>query len=419
MRFAIILALVGLSAPIAQAQEGSQTSILTLQQTLARVLEHNPRLAVHGHEIQAAAARLRQAQQTTPFEARVELENLAGSGNYSGIDQLETTLSLAKILEPKNSRSSRDALTQQQGHLLRNEQDGQRLDLLAKATEQFIHVVEDQHRLRIAKEHLVLVQHTHEIVSQRVAAGKSHLAEQRRLAIELARAEIELEHTEHELRISRLKLATYWGASQIDFTAAQAELFALPAVAPLEQLETLLANNPDLVRFASEERIAQARLRLAQSRQTASLGLSGGIRHFNDANDAALVMSLSMPLGARARAQAEIAEMQYLSQREPLRYEQQRLALYSSLHELYQELQHARTAYETLSQRIIPEAQQAAADYEQGYKTGRFSLLELNEAQRTLLDARLETVLTAANYHRLTIDIERLTGAALHSGARP
>ena len=77
-----------------------------------------------------------------------------------------------------------------------------------------------------------------------------------------------------------------------------------------------------------------------------------------------------------------------------------------------------RTAYEALSQRIIPEAQQAAIDYEQGYQTGRFSLLELNEAQGTLLEAQREQVMAAANYHRLKTEIERLTGAALHSGVQ-
>jgi cobalt-zinc-cadmium efflux system outer membrane protein len=68
---------------------------------------------------------------------------------------------------------------------------------------------------------------------------------------------------------------------------------------------------------------------------------------------------------------------------------------------------------------MIPEAERAANDYEQGYKSGRFSLLELNETQRILLDARLEAVLTAANYHRFRIEIERLTGAAIRSGVNP
>ena len=419
MQFATILALVFIITPIVHAVETPDTAPITLNQVIVKVLEGSPQLDIHNYETRAAAARIRQAQQVTPLEFKVDMENFVGSGDYQGVEKLETTLSLAKVLESGASVSSRDALAQQRAKLLNNQQQSIRLDLLAQATERFIHVVVDQHRLTIAQDHLALVEHTYQIVSQRVSVGKSHAAEQRRLAIEVARAEIELEHAEHELSTSRVKLAASWGATQTTFSTAQANLFELPEVAPFAQLESLLANNPDLVRFASEQRIAQAQLRLAESRRAPSLALAGGIRHLNDPNDVALTLSVSMPFGSRSRAQPEIDEMQLLSQREPLRFEQQRLALYTSLYELYQELLHARTAYEALSQRIIPAAQQASADYQQGYKTGRFSLLELNEAQSMLLDARMEKVMTAANYHRLKVEIERLTGASLHSGVQP
>lgn len=419
MRFGFILAWVCIATPVAYAVETSNEKSITLDQVIVKVLEGNPQLGINDYEAQAAAARIRQAQQRTPYEVKLELENFVGSGNYSGADQLEATLSLAKVLEPGGAVTSRSYLARQHQSFLSNEQDGKRLDLLAQAATQFVHVVVDQHRLKIAEDHLALVQHTYEIVSQRVSAGRSHMAEQRRLAIELARAEIELEHAEHELSTSRLKLAANWGKTETQFGIAEADLFQLPSVKSFDQLETLLENNPDLIRFATEERLTQARLQLAQSHRAPGLALSGGIRYFNDPNDAALLFSVSMPFGASSRAKPEIDEMQYLSQSQPLRYEQQRLALYTSLYEIYQELLHARTAHEALSQRIIPEAERAAIDYEQGYQTGRFSLLELNEAQGTLLEAQLEQVMAAANYHRLKTEIERLTGAALHSGVQP
>jgi len=215
-----------------------------------------------------------------------------------------------------------------------------------------------------------------------------------------------------------LKLAIYWGESQADFGEAEADLFLLPSIPPFTKLEGLLDNNPDLVLLATEQRIAKTRLRLAQSRRTSDFSVTGGIRYFNNSRDAALMASISMPLGSHSRAQPKIDEMQYLAQRESRRFQLQRLTLYSSLYELYQELLHARTAFEALNQRIIPAAQQAAKDYEQGYQSGRFSLLELNEAQSTLLDARMEVIMTAANYHRLKIEIERLTGVTLYSGEK-
>jgi cobalt-zinc-cadmium efflux system outer membrane protein len=419
MRQWIYLALVFTAIPAAHAMEAPASGSITLDQVIVNVLERNPQLGVNDYEARAAAARIRQVQQGVPLEMKLDLQNFAGNGAYGGADRLETTLSLAKVLELGGKASSRGDLARQQANLLRNEQDSKRLDLLARAAEQFMHVVVDQHRLRIVQEQLELVKRTHDIVAQRVKAGRSHIAEQRRVAISLTRAEIELEHAEHELASSRLKLATTWGETKPQFGSAKAELFVLPTVQPFDQLETLLANNPDLIRFATEERVAQARLRLAQARRTPNLELSGGIRYFNEQKDGALVLSASIPFGSDSRARPHMEEMQYLAQREPLRYEQQRLALHSSLYAIYQELLHAQTAFEALSQRMIPEAERAVDDYEQGYKSGRFSLLELNETQRTLLDARLESVMAAANYHRFRIEIERLTGAALRSGVNP
>ncbi|NOR72266.1 MAG: hypothetical protein GQ467_00120 [Mariprofundaceae bacterium] len=397
----------------------SLTGTITLEQVIANVLKHNPQLRMDGYEANAAASRVRQAGQGRPLEVTLDMQDFAGSGTYNGINRLETTLSLGKILELGGKASSRENLARRHANLLNNMLDSKRMDLLAKVAEQFMRVVVNQHRLDIAREQLKLVKRTHAIVEQRVKVGKSHVAELRREAITLTRSEIDLEHAEHGLAFSRLKLATSWGETKPQFSLARADLFELPAVQPFEQLEGLLANNPDLTRFATEERVTQAQLHLAKTRQASDLKLSAGIRYFNEQQDGALVLSVSMPFGSAPRARPYIEEMEYLSQREPLRYEQQRLALLSSLYEIYQELLHAQRASKALNEKMIPEAERAVNDYEQGYKSGRFSLLELNETQRILIDARLEAVLTAANYHRFRIEIERLTGAAIHSGVNP
>ncbi len=419
MQRLIVLLLACINSYAVHAVDTSAAASITLDQVVIKVLERNSQLNINAIEARAAAARIRQARQTPALELKLELQNFAGSGAYRIGDRLETTLSLAKILEFGGKASKRGNLAQRQADLLRNDQDSQRLDVLAEAAQQFMHVVVDQHRLRIAHEQMKLLQDTLEFVTQRVKAGRSHVAEQRRVVIALARAEIEREHTEHELSTSWLKLATYWGATQVPFSHAEAPLFVLPVLPPFKQLETWLVHNPDLIRFATAERVAKANLRLAQSRRKSNFQLSAGIRHFNEVGDGALVLSASIPLGSNARAQPYIAERQYFAEREPYRYEQQRLALHSSLYAIYQELLHAQTAYAALSQRIIPQAEQLATDYAQGYKRGRFSLLELNQAQKILLDTRLEAVIAAANYHRFRIEIERLTGAELRVGVKP
>ena len=396
--------------------EPLEQDILTLDEALVAVLEKNPMLLAGDYQAQAAAARIRQAQQSTPVQVKLELENFAGSGQFSGDDLLEATLSLGKVLELGNKAGLRGEIARNEATLLGNEKDAERLDLLAEAARRFIHVVVDQERLKIARDKLVLAKRTAAIVGERVSVGKSPDTERRRVRIAVARAEMELEHAEHELATSRLKLATQWGHTEANFSSAKASLSVLDPVGSFEELAQLLDRNPDLVRYASEQRLAESRLRLAQSRRKMNVEFSGGIRYFNITDDSALVLSASIPLGSASRATPGIESARLLSDQHPLLYRQRQLKLHASLYEIYQELSHAFSASRTLREQVVPEAELALRDYEKGYRSGRYSLLELSDAQKTLLDARLESVMTAADFHNYRIEIERLTGQAMAKG---
>ena len=416
MRICIILLLGMLGFGSGIAATPPEQDPLTLDAAVLAVLENNPALLAGDYQAQAAAARIRQAQQSTPVQVKLELENFAGSGVFSGEDLLETTLSLGKVLELGNKADLRGEVAHNEAALLGSERDAEQLDLLAEAARRFIHVVVDQERLKIAREKLVLAERTAAIVDERVRVGKSPDAERRRVRIAVARAELELEHAEHELASSRVKLATQWGDTEPGFSSAYASLFDINPVDSFDTLAQLLERNPDLARYASEQRLADARMRLAQSRRRMDIELSGGLRYFNLNNESALVVSASLPLGSGSRASPGIESSRLLSDRQPLLYRQRQLELHASLYEIYQELSHALTASQILHEQIVPEAELALRGYEQGYQAGRYSLLELSDAQELLLDARLEAVMTASDFHSYRIEIERLTGQAMTMG---
>ena len=411
----LLLGILGLSSSFAAGPRVQ--SPLTLDEALVAVLENNPVLLAGDYQAQAAAAKIRQAKQSTPVKAKLELENFAGSGEFSGDDLLEATLSLGKVLELGNKAGLRGDIARNEAALLGNEQDAERLDLLVEAARRFVQVVVDQERLKIARDKLALAKRTAAIVDERVRVGKSPDTERRRTRIAVARAETELDHATHELATSRLKLSTLWGKTEPGFSSARASLFALNPLGSFDELAQLLERNPDLTRFASEQRLAEARLRLEQSRRRMDIELSGGVRYHNVTDDSALVLSASIPFGSRSRAAPGIESSRLLSDRHPLLYKQRQLELHASLYAIYQELSHAYSASRTLREQIVPEAELALRDYETGYKSGRYSLLELSDAQKTLLDARLESVMTAADFHNYRIEIERLTGQSMSTGA--
>ncbi len=401
------------------AEQPQNDSTITLDQVMVLVLENNPELRGASYQTQAAAARIRAAQQTPAMSVNIELENFAGSGSLNDSQALESTLSLSKIFELGNKNELRGEVASQESFLLDTHQDARRLDILATAARHFIHVATDQESLELSRDKLKLLQRSYKVVEKRVRAGRSPVAERRRVAIAVTRAEIELEHAEHELKTSQLKLATMWGSKAVNFSAVRGDLYRLPAIEPFNKFEKWLDRNPDLVQFATEQRLSQSRVNLAKSRQSSNIEFTAGLRHLNALDDSALVMSARIPFGLNSRAAPVIEEQQSLAQEVEFRFEKQKLALYASLFEIYQELSHSHFAVEMLQSRILPEAKKALREYEKGYAAGRYSFLELIDAQQTLLDARLEVVTTAANYHRYRIEIDRLTGARLQLGVKP
>lgn len=406
-----------LSGPVvfAAAPEAS----ITLSQALARVLESNPQLQAADFDTRAAAARIRQQSQSTPYTVGVELENFAGSGDISGVRGLETTLSLGRVLELGGKAQQRGRVAQLEAGLLRHDQDAQRLDLLAETARRFLALARVQAERELAQRRVALLERTVQAVGQRHRLGKTPAAELARARIDLARAELALEETDHLLGNGRRQLAVMWGTFEPDFAQVRADVFRLDADPDFAVLEGVIDNNPAIARLATSERLGEARLLLARTRARPDMDLSAGVRHFNGTDDAGLVLSLRMPLGSAGRSSAYASESGALAQREPLLAQDQRLALRATLYGLHQELLHARDRYDAYRNRIVPAAEQAVGDYSEGYAAGRYSLLELSAAQSTLLEARSEMLSAAIEHHAARIEIDRLVGAGAVKGAAP
>lgn len=419
MRFWIgLLSLVAAWAASVASAETMQAP-LTLGHALARVLEANPQLQAADFDARAAAARIRQQSQSTPYTLGVELENFAGSGDLAGTRELETTLSLGRVLEVGGKARQRGAVATLEAGLLRHDQDAQRLELLAETARRFLALARAQAERDLAGQRVALMQRMTESVERRHRLGKAPAAERSRAQIELARAELALEETGHLLGNGRHRLAVMWGAFPPDVDAVQADVFRLEPEPEFAALDRAIERNPALARLATVERLGAARAALARTRSRPDPELNAGVRHLNRSDDVGLVLSLRLPLGSAGRAGSYIDEAEALAAREPLLAQDRRLALRATLYGLHQELRHARDRFETYRDRVIPAAERAVADYSEGYAAGRYSLLELSAAQTTLLEARSEALSAAVEHHAARIEIDRLVGAEPVKGVAP
>jgi len=397
---------VGTAAPVAADE-------LTLASAIERTLARNPELRIYAPRLTAARERAALAALRPPFELEAEVQDALGTGRASGFDTAESTFALSQVIELGGKRGLRvdaaTATTAVVGAL----RAAAELDVLAEVTRRLIHVAADQEHLALTMRATALAEENVTAATARVAAARAPDVELRRARVTSARAAVEQEHAEHELLTSRRKLAAMWGDSEVTFERVSADLYALPPSEGYDALLARLAGNPDFARFASEGRLRDAELRVAEAHARANLTVRAGLRVLHETNDEAFVVGVTLPLFAASRARSEIAAAQAEREQTAAEREAHRVRAEAQLFELFQELRHAITEAEILRTTVLPEMEAALEATRYAFERGRYSYLEWVDAQRELVDVQRALIDASTNAHLYRTEIERLTGEPL------
>jgi cobalt-zinc-cadmium efflux system outer membrane protein len=404
---------VACAAPLMGFAGSAASQALTLASAIEQTLASNPELRVYAPRLSAARARVAQAQRKPPLELEAEVQDAFGTGLASGFDIAETTFALSQAVELGRKREVRADAAAAGTALIEAERAAAELDVLAEVTRRFIHVASDQEHLAVTMRATALAEDNVTAAAARVAAARAPDVELRRARITRARAEVEQEHAEHELLTSRRKLAAMWGDTEARFARAGADLYALPPSEGYEELVAKLAGNPDFARFASEERLRDAELRVAEAHARTDLTWRAGLRILSATNDEALVFGVTLPLNASRRARSEIDAARAERSRSAAERESHRVRAEAQLFELFQELRHATTEAEILRGSVLPEMEAALEATRYAFERGRYSYLELVDAQRELVEVQRALIDASANAHLYRTEIERLTGEPL------
>ena len=400
-----------LATPLTWAQEPQpDLPPLTLPDAAGRVLEQNPRLMAGQFSREAANAATDAAGFKPQWSVELAAENFLGTGTLSGFDGSETTLRLSRIFQPSDILSGRISVAGARSATIDNALESERLDLMALLARRFVEVVYQQELLALAGQAVETWQRATELALERERAGAAPAVHRLQTEIRTARAGLMQEDAEHELDAARMLLAATWGDANDDFGPASASICAVSPLPPFERLSDQIDRNPDLLRFATDQRLYEAEASLAEARSRPGWSLSAGVRHLALVDEQAFVFSVSVPLGSRSRSEPVVRRSNALRQQSALREKDVRTDSRATLYELYQEARHSITEVEVYDNEILPKAGEILKRIEEGYRLGRFSHLELMNAQAELLAARAARLSACANHHSFLIDIERLTG---------
>ncbi len=391
----------------AEAAEGA--GALGLQEALEKALGHNKDLAAFAYRMAEQQGRLEQAGLLPNPELDLAVEDLAGSGIYEGFDSAQTTLSLGWVLEGR-VRAGRVGAAQAGADLVSADARILRVEVAADTAEHFVASLMNQVRLEKAEEAIALAEETVKAATRRVQAGKAPTVELIRAEAALATDRLARDDVTHDLSTAYHRLAAQWGETAPRFSRVDGDLLSLPAVESYGVLTEGLAGNPQLARYATEERLAKANLRLAEARRWPSWRPFLGVRRFESSADTALLVGVSVPIPLLNRNQGEVAASRGSVSRTRAEADAARVRLQTTLFELYEELEHFGHRAETLGTEVIPRLTKALDGTRRAYERGRYGYFELRAVQADLLRAQRELVEASAGAHRLVIALERLIG---------
>lgn len=412
----ILLAVTLVALPAFVHAQGGSVVIASPAQAVTEALNRSP--VMRGADASRAAVRgdaLAAPLRPNP-EASVVVENfgaVSGRGNYRGGRAVETTLGITQKVELGGKRDARVGLAGRTGELAGLDYEAARLDLarevvtaLADAEAAFRTVAVEHDRARLAAETL-------RIARGKVDAGKEPLLQARRAEVTRATADVAVEKAARDADTALHNLAVLIGVPQVELAPRRTWFDDIgPAPAPPLPADPLgrIAGNPDFLKL--EASIAQQRANVGIQRANAvpDVTLQGYVRRLEEGRETAFVAGASIPLPFNDRNQAGIARAQAELRRAEAEADRGRLAIAASLTTAERRTELAWRTVQTLRRTALPAAEQASRLALGGFTEGKFTFIEVLDAQRALSETRVQLNDALREFHTRRADVERLRG---------
>jgi cobalt-zinc-cadmium efflux system outer membrane protein len=383
---------------------------LPLARAVALTLLRSPELAAYSWEVRAAEARELQASLLPNPELEVETEEFGGRGERAGFEGAETSISLSQVIEIAGKRSKRRRLAAAEKRIAQLDYERKRLDVVAEVAETFINLLAAQEHAELADEMVTLSREVLRTAKERVKTGKISPIEATKAEVVLAENIIERAQNRRRLRSLRKALALSWASPAPSFEKAVGDLTALAPIPREETLYALLEVSPDLVRSLAEVEACRGRVALEKANRFGDPAVTAGVSRFNETDDDALSVGLSIPLPLFDRNQGRLREAWACLAKAEREAEAVGLQVRRKLDQAYSELLNANAEAKTLREEVLPGARKVLEGARAGYRTGKFDYLEVLDAQRTFFEVRSRHTDALAGYHRALVEVERLTG---------
>lgn len=371
---------------------------LVLAQALDYALAGNAALSVAAREVRALDGALLQGSLPPNPELGLQVEDLRDRNR-------NTTIELSQRIERGGKREARVALAEAGQGVAQQEFLARQHALRAEVEAAFHGVLGAQENLRIARGSLELAEQVSNVAAKRVKAGKVSPVEETRARLAEAAARADLAAADGALRVARTRLSALWGNPLPRFERAQGPLAGEIALQPLDALLGALDDAPLMARARAELDRRRAAVELERSRGVQDVTVSAGVRRNEELGLNQMLFGVSIPLAVSDRNQGALLEALRRTDQAQDEMAALRAALGERLVRAHERASTARELVRALERDILPGADSAYRAATTGFELGKFTFLEVLDAQRTLFQARTQYVRALTDMHDAMADL--------------
>ena len=392
-----------IAAPSGWGKTSEPAAPLSLQAAIELTLRASPEASAAQLEVDAFEGVTLQAKARPNPEISALMEDTRSASRV-------TTLQVNQAIEMGGKREARMDAAAKSLDIATVELASKRAEIRAAVVTAFFDVLIAQERWQLAKSLTELSQRASDAAKRRVLAGKVSPVEEVKAKVAEANVRIELSQAEGELSSARQRLTAMWGNPLPQFAKAMGDIESLPALPEMTDFQARLTNAPLMRRAHAEVEHRQSLAELEKRLGVPDLTLSLGARRNEELglNQAIIGVSIQLPIFDRNQGNLLEAIRRTDKARDELTATEFRLS--SELAQNHERLTTSRREVETLRQDIMPGAISAFDSTTRGFELGKFSFLDVLDAQRTLFQARSQYLRALAEVHRSAASLERILG---------
>lgn len=395
-----VQAQLGVTAP----PESKQTAAipLTVAAAVERAMRMHPEIRAALSEVAAQGGAVKQAGALPNPELELLREGL-------GEPDRTSTVQLNIPLELGGKRAARIRAAEREQQVASLEVAAVRARVRGETIAAFYEVVAAMEHSRLASEIASIAAKATDVAGKRVLAGKVSPVEETRARVAQASMRIEAVQAKRELARAMGKLAAMVGADPHNIDTASPDAIELPRIAALPALLAQLERSPGVARARALVEQRQAAVDVERSRRMPDVTVALGTKREDGRRQT--VVGLSVPLPLFNRNQGSLLESLRRTDKARDELDAEALRLRTELFDAHARMTAALEEVTLIATDVLPGAESTYLAASRGFELGKFSFLEVLDAQRTLFQSKNQYLLAVAESYRASAEIDRLVGA--------